>query len=56
MSVIIFKLQLTHALIEKPGEVEIEAYPKKKSHYLKYFQFQYNLTYVIKSIFKDSTT
>lgn len=29
-SIIIYKLQLTHALIEKPGEVEMEAYHKKK--------------------------
>lgn len=33
----------------------MEAYHKKKSHYLKYFHFQYNLIYV-KTIFKDSTT
>lgn len=27
---VIYKLQLTHALIEEPGEVETEAYHKKK--------------------------
>lgn len=27
---VIYKLQLTHALTEEPGEVETEAYHKKK--------------------------
>lgn len=45
---VIYKLQLTHALIEEPGEVETEAYhKKKKNHYLKYFMFQYSLIYVV---------
>lgn len=48
ISVIIYKLQLTHALIENLGEVKMEEYNKKKSQ-LKTICF--NLIYV-KSILK----
>lgn len=48
ISVIIYKLQLTHALIENLGEVKMEEYNKKKSQ-LKTLCF--NLIYV-KSILK----
>lgn len=38
---VIYKLQLTHASIEKPGEVEMEAYHKKKKKKPSLFKILY---------------
>lgn len=59
MSVIIFKLQLTHALIEKPGEVEMEAYKhiiRKNLVIWNTFSFNIILFMLLSQFFKDSTT
>lgn len=58
MSAIIFKLQLTHALIEKPGEVEMEAYKRiirKNLVIWNTFSFNIILFMLLSQFFKDST-